>query len=178
MFTGFVCALAILERSPRAADRSALVYNALIPRGDIMTQAAISYQTILKQARQLPPRARRWLAETLLRPTDGDEQTILISMRRFRPVEPRGSRRTQEPGGTLRGLDAAQHRDAAEGCLPAALHHIRAFEAETPGSNTAPAGPNEKKHAVELIGPVTIGGCRPGLAPLSPASCGSCWLSL
>ncbi len=49
-----------------------------------MTQAAISYQTILKQARQLPPRARRWLAETLLRPTNGDEQTILISMRRFR----------------------------------------------------------------------------------------------
>ena len=49
-----------------------------------MTEAAISYQTILKPAKRLPARARRQLAETLLRPTNGDEQTVLVSMRQFR----------------------------------------------------------------------------------------------
>jgi len=49
-----------------------------------MTEAARSYQTVLKQAQRLPPRARRQLAETLLRPANADEQTILVSMSRFR----------------------------------------------------------------------------------------------
>ena len=49
-----------------------------------MTEAARSYQTVLKQAQRLPPRARRQLAETLLRPANSDEQTILVSMSRFR----------------------------------------------------------------------------------------------
>jgi len=49
-----------------------------------MTEAARSYQTVLKQAQRLPPRARRQLAETLLRAANSDEQTILVSMSRFR----------------------------------------------------------------------------------------------
>jgi hypothetical protein len=50
-----------------------------------MSEGFASYQTILKQARQLPPRVRLQLAETLLRPTHGDEQVVLISMRRLQP---------------------------------------------------------------------------------------------
>lgn len=50
-----------------------------------MTDAARSYQTVLKQAQKLPARARRQLAETLLRPANADEQTFLVSMSRFQP---------------------------------------------------------------------------------------------
>lgn len=50
-----------------------------------MTDAARSYQTVLKQAQKLPARARRQLAESLLRPANASEQTILVSMSRFRP---------------------------------------------------------------------------------------------
>ena len=48
-----------------------------------MTEAAASYPTILKQARKLPSREQRQLAEALLRPTNGDEQVVLVSMRRL-----------------------------------------------------------------------------------------------
>jgi hypothetical protein len=51
-----------------------------------MTQATRSYQSILKQAERLSPRARRQLAETLLRPADAEEQVIVIWMRQFGPV--------------------------------------------------------------------------------------------
>lgn len=50
-----------------------------------MTDAARSYQTVLKQAEKLPARARRLLAESLLRPANADEQTILVTMSRFQP---------------------------------------------------------------------------------------------
>ena len=50
-----------------------------------MSEGSASYQTILKQARRLAPRVRLRLAETLLRPTNGDEQVVLISMRRLQP---------------------------------------------------------------------------------------------
>ncbi len=48
-----------------------------------MTEAAASYPTILKQARKLPSREQRQLAEALLRPTNGDEQVVMVSMRRL-----------------------------------------------------------------------------------------------
>jgi len=48
-----------------------------------MTDAAASYPTILKQARKLPTREQRQLAEALLRPANGDEQVVLVSMRRL-----------------------------------------------------------------------------------------------
>jgi mRNA-degrading endonuclease RelE of RelBE toxin-antitoxin system len=48
-----------------------------------MTDSAASYPTILKQARKLPTREQRQLAEALLRPTNGDEQVVLVSMRRL-----------------------------------------------------------------------------------------------
>lgn len=68
-------------------DDSAMpwVYNLpTMSRGETMTQVAANYKAVLKQAQQLPLRARRQLAETLLGPTEADEQTILVSMRRLR----------------------------------------------------------------------------------------------
>jgi hypothetical protein len=63
----------------------AWVYNLpTMSRGDTMTQVTANYKAVLKQAQQLPLRARRQLAETLLSPADADEQTILVSMRRLR----------------------------------------------------------------------------------------------
>jgi hypothetical protein len=60
------------------------VYNAFLgSRDDAMTHVAANYQKVLKQAQRLPLRARRQLAETLLRPANADEQTILVSMSRF-----------------------------------------------------------------------------------------------
>jgi hypothetical protein len=54
-------------------------------KGANMSEGSASYQMILKQAQQLPPRVRLQLAETLLRPTNRDEQVVLISMRRLQP---------------------------------------------------------------------------------------------
>lgn len=48
-----------------------------------MSDATLSYPTILKQARQLPSRKQRQLVEALLRPINGDEQVVLVSMRRL-----------------------------------------------------------------------------------------------
>jgi hypothetical protein len=64
---------------------TAWVYNLpTLSRDDTMPHVAANYQKVLKQAQRLPLRARRQLAETLLRPANADEQTILVSMRRFR----------------------------------------------------------------------------------------------
>lgn len=50
-----------------------------------MDRATIAFREILKQAQQLPLKAQRQLAETLLRVASEDEQVILIAMRRFGP---------------------------------------------------------------------------------------------
>lgn len=49
-----------------------------------MTGADVSYRTILEQARQLPASERQQLAETLLHPSNREEQIILVSIQRFR----------------------------------------------------------------------------------------------
>ena len=48
-----------------------------------MTEASVGYPTILKQARKLPSREQHKLAEALLRPASGDEQVVIVSMRRL-----------------------------------------------------------------------------------------------
>jgi hypothetical protein len=50
-----------------------------------MTDSAANFQAVLRQARRLPARARRRLAENLLRPANTDEHTVLVSMRQFQP---------------------------------------------------------------------------------------------
>lgn len=52
-----------------------------------MGRPAITFREILRQAQQLPLKAQRQLAETLLNPASEDEQVSLrvIVMRRFRP---------------------------------------------------------------------------------------------
>lgn len=50
-----------------------------------MDRAIISFREILKQAQQLPLKAQRQLAETLLRVASEDEQVMLIAMRRLGP---------------------------------------------------------------------------------------------
>lgn len=73
----------LLSVAPDSA--TAWVYNLpTVSQGDPMPPVAANYHEVLKQAQKLPPRARRQLAETLLRPANTDEQTILIAMNRFR----------------------------------------------------------------------------------------------
>lgn len=50
-----------------------------------MDRATIAFRETLRQAQQLPPKAQRQLAKTLLRGASEDEQVLLIAMRRFRP---------------------------------------------------------------------------------------------
>jgi hypothetical protein len=50
-----------------------------------MDRATIAFREILKQAQQLPLKAQRQLAETLLRGASEDEQVLLIAMRQFGP---------------------------------------------------------------------------------------------
>jgi hypothetical protein len=70
--------------SAHAEEFAAGVYNKPSEvRGETMPQTTANYRRVLKEARQLPLRARHQLAEDLLRPDNGDEQTILISMRRM-----------------------------------------------------------------------------------------------
>jgi len=50
-----------------------------------MGRSAVAFRAVLKQAQQLPLKARHQLAETLLNPASEDELIFLVAMRRFGP---------------------------------------------------------------------------------------------